>query len=124
MTHPHSRFILKQIPVENALKHAFPQLTDESLIDIVVNMTDNGLLLQVTDNGRGYNPANVPQTGRDTGTGLRLLTRTIHILNQYNPTQACFEIENMQAPQKETRMTLFIPHGYRFSGPKQTTLKN
>ena len=115
---------IKQIPVENALKHAFPQLTDENLIDIVVNMTDNGLLLQVTDYGRGYNPANVPQTGRDTGTGLRLLTRTIHILNQYNPTQACFEIENMQAPQKETRMTLFIPHGYRFSGPKQTTLKN
>ena len=113
-----------QIPVENALKHAFPQLTDESLIDIVVNMTDNGLLLQVTDNGRGYNPANVPQTGRDTGTGLRLLTRTIHILNQYNPTQARFEIENMQTPQKGTRMTLFIPHGYRFSGPKQTALKN
>ena len=48
-------------------------------------MTDNGLLLQVTDNGRGYNPGNVPQTGRDTGTGLRLLTRTIHI-----PFKSCY----------------------------------
>lgn len=113
-----------QIPVENALKHAFPQLTDESCINIVVNMDAKGVLLQVTDNGRGYNPANVPKTGRDTGTGLRLLTRTIHILNQYNQTQATFEIENLKMPQRGTRMSLFIPHNYQFNGPKQTGIKN
>lgn len=113
-----------QIPVENALKHAFPQLSDESRIDIVVDMSERGLLLQVTDNGRGYNPANVPKTGRDTGTGLRLLTRTIHILNQYNQLQATFEIENLKAPQKGTRMSLFVPHGYRFDAPTQNTLEN
>ena len=46
-----------QIPVENALKHAFPTLTDECAIHIAIELHDNMLHLCVTDNGQGYNPA-------------------------------------------------------------------
>lgn len=106
-----------QIPVENALKHAFRKVDDESRIDITVNHEGGRLLLQVADNGVGYDPANVPRTNRDTGTGLLLLSRTIAILNNYNGPQALFEIVNREAPEHGTRITLCIPDGYSFSLP-------
>lgn len=104
-----------QIPVENALKHAFPVLTEESAIHIEVSLTaDNYLHLEVTDNGQGYNPGRVKRTGRDTGTGLRLLTRTLDILNQYNRRQARFTIANVAPPHHGTRMQLLLPTEYYY----------
>lgn len=104
-----------QIPVENALKHAFPILTDKSAIHIAVKKKDGGLLLSVTDNGCGYNPGKVAPTGRDTGTGLRLLSRTIAILNQYNQHPATLSITNMSVPQCGTCVCVYLPSGYIFS---------
>lgn len=107
-----------QIPVENALKHAFPVLTDESTIDIDIHFDNHRLCLCVTDNGCGYNPGKVKATGRDTGTGLRLLTRTIAILNQYNAEQATFDITNRPAPQTGTCIKLTLPENYSFTLPE------
>lgn len=104
-----------QIPVENALKHAFPQLDDSSRIDIVVNHSDNGLWLKVEDNGAGYNPGLMPHSDRSTGTGLRLLSQTIEICNRSNRVQASFSIVNHPAPAHGTCVTLYIPEGYSFS---------
>lgn len=104
-----------QIPLENALKHAFPTLTDESEIRIRVEVSaDEVIHLMVTDNGRGYNPGQVKPTGRDTGTGLRLLTRTIEILNRYNHRPARFSIVNRPRPEHGTVMHLEIPTDYGF----------
>lgn len=103
-----------QIPVENALKHAFPTLSDECAIHIVVEQRDNMLHLCVTDNGQGYNPGKVKRTGRDTGTGLRLIARTLEILNQRNRHAATFSIVNMPPPHHGTRMELCIPINYNF----------
>lgn len=109
-----------QIPVENALKHAFPVLTEECAIHIEVSLTaDHCLHLQVTDNGQGYNPGRVKRTGRDTGTGLRLLTRTLEILNQYNRRQARFSISNVALPHHGTRMELLLPTDYTFETNKK-----
>ena len=106
-----------QIPVENALKHAFPVLTETSKININIYIENHLLHLCVTDNGCGYNPGKVKVTGRDTGTGLRLLTRTIAILNQYNEQQATIEIANLPAPQQGTRIELVLPENYSFTLP-------
>ena len=105
-----------QIPVENALKHAFPTLNAESAIHINITLLPNDeLSLQVTDNGQGYNPGRIKRTNRDTGTGLRLLTRTIEILNQYNRCSASFTITNVPPPHHGTRIELRIPQGYNFT---------
>jgi len=104
-----------QIPVENALKHAFPTPTDQSAIHIVVKRKNDGLFLSVTDNGCGYNPGKVTPTGRDTGTGLRLLSRTLAILNQHNRRAATFSITNMPVPHRGTCTSLYFPFGYNFS---------
>ena len=108
-----------QIPVENALKHAFPQLADDSAIHISIGLQGGVLQLCVADNGCGYTPGKVKATGRDTGTGLRLLTRTIDILNRYNHSAAAFRITNLPAPHHGTRVELSLPEGYVFTLPGQ-----
>lgn len=103
-----------QIPVENALKHAFSPLTDESRIDICAHYADHCLTLTVSDNGIGYNPGHIPATERDTGTGLRVLSRTIELLNTHNQRPATFDITNRPAPQGGTEVKLTIPEGYNW----------
>lgn len=104
-----------QIPVENALKHAFPQPTAESEIRVSVKREGEDLVLTVSDNGIGFNPGNVRATRRDTGTGLRLLARTIALLNPYNARPARFEQHNLAAPAHGTvtRLTLPVDYDYR-----------
>lgn len=107
-----------QIPVENALKHAFPELTDESVIRVVVKRTEGMLALYVHDNGQGYDPGRVCHTERDTGTGLLLLTRTLEILNRYNRANASLTIRNVEAPGQGTCVKFLIPDDYRFETSK------
>ena len=108
-----------QIPVENALKHAFPTPTADSIISITVthDVTTRCLHLSVADNGKGYDPGQVRPTGRDTGTGLRLLSRTISILNRHNARPATFAIANRPSPDHGTLMQLTLPDDYDFNTP-------
>lgn len=109
-----------QIPVENALKHAFPERHASNCIRIEVTHSEGVLTLRVTDNGAGYNPGSIKPNGRDTGTGLRLLSRTIEILNQYNARQATFSITNLLTPLHGTCMELRLPEDYRYLTSSQT----
>ena len=103
-----------QIPVENALKHAFEVPTDRDVIHISVIRRDDCMEISVTDNGRGYHPGSIPATGRDTGTGLRLLSRSIEIMNQYNRRAATLDIQNLPEPRHGTRIEILIPLTYSF----------
>lgn len=104
-----------QIPVENALKHAFPSLSPDCQIHISIQLKDNVIHLDVTDNGQGYNPGKTQRTGRDTGSGLLLINSTLRILNQYNSRAASFNIVNVPPPHHGTHAQLRIPVGYDFS---------
>ena len=73
------------------------------------------ITLCVTDNGQGYNPGSTKRTERDTGTGLLLINRTLHILNQYNRQKATFSITNVPPPHHGTHTQLTIPINYDFS---------
>ncbi len=107
-----------EIPVENALKHAFPQPTAECRIDISVSRDADGTLrVEVRDNGVGYDPGAVRTTGRDTGTGMKLISRTVAILNQYNRRPASFSIASLPAPQHGTAVTLVLPPDYQCELP-------
>lgn len=103
-----------QIPVENALKHAFAPLTAESRIHIDVTETGGCLTLRVTDNGQGYNPGKIKRTGRDTGTGLKLMNYTFDILNRYNARKASLRIASVPPPHTGTTVEIVIPTGYRY----------
>ena len=103
-----------QIPVENALKHAFSPVTPESRIDVYISFSEDVLSLRIVDNGRGYNPGLIPQTGRDTGTGMRVLSRTIHLLNARNNNQASLFIGNRTDGQRGTEVRLNIPKDYQW----------
>lgn len=102
-----------QIPVENALKHAFPTPSPADCVEIAVTYSDNIVTLAVTDNGVGYNPRNILQTGRDTGTGLRVLSRTIEILNAHNVAHASINIRNRDDAHG-TIIILQFPVGYKW----------
>ncbi|MCM1346769.1 MAG: tetratricopeptide repeat protein, partial [Bacteroides sp.] len=104
-----------QIPVENAFKHAFMKISEESQVTIDIAFNSGKLSLDITDNGLGYNPGRIQRTGRDTGTGLKVLSRTIELFNQYNKEHIEFEIQNRVAPEHGTRIHFTIPQRYVYS---------
>ena len=101
-----------QIPVENALKHAFVSPSEKSRIAVKVAGNEEGITLTVTDNGGGYNPGRVRADGRDTGTGLRTLFRTIELLNTRQTPQATFTVRNLPKPASGTETVMALPAGY------------
>lgn len=106
-----------QIPVENALKHAFPSAGAEDACIRISAVTRQGTLhLSVTDNGQGYCPGRVRSSERDTGTGLRLLARTAELLNQRNARKMSLTIRN-RSDVSGTVVSLSIPQGYDFELP-------
>lgn len=74
-----------QLPVENAIKHAFPNDfhangKPEIIVDIL--KIDDMLELRIKDNGVGYsNAKNVP-AGKSTGNGLKILNGVIILMNE------------------------------------------
>lgn len=103
-----------QIPVENALKHAFPSPTPQNRIEVEVKKVDEKVCLRISDNGQGFDPGNSIQSVYDTGMGLKLLYRTLEILNEYNSQQASLDIVNLQPPLHGTVVTICIPLDYDF----------
>ena len=103
------------IPIENALKHAFPELKEGDSIDIYTMCEDNRLMIRVIDNGVGYHPGRVAATGRDTGTGLRVLSRTIALLNLKNSHPIEFQVRNLNKDgNKGTEVKISIPFEYQY----------
>ena len=113
-----------QIPVENALKHAFPPgySTNESpLVCISIQPEDTDYFhITIEDNGTGYMPGAKP-TDRshlnDTGTGIHILVRTVELLNQRNTLKMKFEINDRSVVCEEehgTCVTILIPYTYNY----------
>ena len=70
--------------------------------------------LRISDNGQGFDPGHSIQSVYDTGMGLKLLYRTLEILNEYNSQQASLDIVNLQPPLHGTVVTICIPLDYDF----------
>ena len=108
--------MLLQIPVENAVKHALRPKTGEKRMEIRIYQTTDGLHIDITDNGKGYDPhKQSPYAG--TGTGLNVLYRTIQLLNRKNKHPMEFRLYSLDDSGTGiygTRASIRIPNDYAY----------
>lgn len=108
-----------QILVENAVKYAFQteQEDSQNLLSITIRQTDVNLVVVVEDNGVGFVPGRYSDTGKGTGSGLKVLFRTVELLNKRNQRDIKFRIDSLVDlnPQLHgTRAVCEIPLNYNY----------
>lgn len=108
-----------QIPVENALKYAFDfENTGNKILSIQVLSYEAGIQIYVRDNGCGYDPGKQADSARGTGNGLKMLFRTVEVLNGRNVQKMVFDIHDLahSVPAGHgTLVSFFIPYNYQFN---------
>lgn len=74
-----------QIPVENVVKYAFEDKSEDDLLEIIIKQDEGFLWINIIDNGKGFDSAymsHISESG--TGSGLKILYKTIALLNTKN----------------------------------------
>lgn len=123
--------MILQIPVENALKHAFVGMEESGekpLLDVKVWIEDGMLRIDVIDNGCGGVGAVAGMGTRktnaaaSTGTGLRILNSTIEMLNAGNARKLYFKMQSRAGAagggsdrQKGMCVSIGVPCEYDYS---------
>ena len=123
--------MILQIPVENALKHAFVGMEESGekpLLDVKVWIEDGMLRIDVIDNGCGGVGAvaglgtRKTNAAASTGTGLRILNSTIEMLNAGNARKLYFRMQGRAAAadggsnrQKGMCVSIGVPCEYDYS---------
>lgn len=122
--------MILQIPVENALKHAFVGMEESGekpQLDVKIWIEDGMLRIDVIDNGCGGVGAVAGMGTRktnaaaSTGTGLRILNSTIEMLNAGNARKLYFRMQGRVAAdggsdrQKGTCVSIGVPCEYDYS---------
>ena len=123
--------MILQIPVENALKHAFvgmEELGEKPQLDVKIWIEDGMLRIDVIDNGCGGVGAVAGMGTRktnaaaSTGTGLRILNSTIEMLNAGNARKLYFRMQGRAAAadggsnrQKGMCVSIGVPCEYDYS---------
>lgn len=102
-----------QIPVENALKHALRTKEGRKCLWIKVYRVNNAVCITVTDNGGGFKPNS---SNRGTGTGLKVITQSIQLLNMYNKEPILMKIVNVPLENSEIgcEIRYSLPVGYTY----------
>lgn len=108
--------MLLQIPVENAIKHALRLKEGKRRLWIRVMQEGERVVATVCDNGGGYRRQSV---NRGTGTGMKVITQTIQLLNSYNRQSIVMTISNVPVEDGETgcevRFTIPLHYSYRLT---------
>lgn len=112
-----------QIPVENALKHAFSQMEEgvEPELSVTITKGEECVKIVVLDNGIGISRIEKRRNSASavsTGTGLRILHHTIEMLNAQNEGEISFKIENRQLVgdgKRGTKVTIVVPCSFNYS---------
>lgn len=123
--------MILQIPVENALKHAFVGMEESGekpLLNVKVWIEDGMLRIDVIDNGCGGVGAVAGMGTRkahaaaSTGTGLRILSSTIEMLNAGNARKLYFKMQSRAGTadggsdrQNGTCVSIGVPCEYDYS---------
>ena len=102
-----------QIPVENAVKHALREKEGERNLWVSVCRRGNGICIKITDNGGGYRP---DSRNRGTGTGMKVITQTIRILNNKNKEAIDVLVHNvsLQSGEMGCEVTFWLPDNYDY----------
>lgn len=123
--------MILQIPVENALKHAFVGMEESGekpQLDVKIWIEDGMLRIDVIDNGCGGVGAVAGMGTRktnaaaSTGTGLRILNSTIEMLNAGNARKMYFRMQSRAGAadggsdrQKGMCVSIGVPCEYDYS---------
>ena len=123
--------MILQIPVENALKHAFVGMEESGekpQLDVKIWIEDGMLRIDVIDNGCGGVGAVAGMGTRkanaaaSTGTGLRILNSTIEMLNAGNARKMYFKMQSRAGTadggsdrQKGMCVSIGVPCEYDYS---------
>ena len=123
--------MILQIPVENALKHAFVGMEESGekpQLDVKIWIEDGMLRIDVIDNGCGGVGAVAGMGARkanaaaSTGTGLRILNSTIEMLNAGNARKLYFKMQSRAGAagggsdrQKGMCVSIGVPCEYDYS---------
>lgn len=103
-----------QIPVENAVKYAFREDSPDPLVHIRIEQEKEGIRIVIEDNGVGYTVTQQAGDERGTGTGLKMLYRTVELLNIKNNQKMVFHCGSPRQKQG-MQVSIIIPSNYNFS---------
>ena len=88
--------MLVQIPVENAIKHGLRGKSGRKRLNIKIVKTGECIVIVIQDNGGGFQ--SVASVSAGTGTGMKVITRTLQLLNAYNRFPIEMKINNVEFP--------------------------
>ncbi len=97
--------MIVQIPVENALKHAYvgmEETGEKPRLKIHIRMEQDLLRIDVMDNGCGgaaLGQRKKSNSAASTGTGLKILHSTVDNLNAYNRKKMFFRIQSVKGSE-------------------------
>lgn len=107
-----------QIPVENTIKYAFDNHDVNNILKINIKQNDNQLLLEIKDNGVGLNNRQQnPNNSKGTGSGLKILHKTVETFNNRNQSKIEMDIKSAGTDGQSatgTVVTYKIPANYKF----------
>lgn len=106
--------MILHIPVENAIKHGLSPKKNNRLLQIDIKSESGFLQFVISDNGIGLQ--NGSSLTQGTGTGLKVLTNTIHILNQNNERKMSYKIQRRDEDGVSgTKVIINIPLHFNYS---------
>lgn len=116
--------MLLQIPVENAVKHALSCKDGVRILWIEVKKEGDCIRALVRDNGGGFK---VKSSSYGTGTGMKVLSQTIQLLNSYNRYPLIMQIDNVEIKERgelgcEVKFTIPLDYSYFLGRVKKTNL--
>lgn len=110
--------MLLQIPVENAIKHGLRGKEGRKYLDIRIHRHADEIELFIRDNGGGYR---LGSGSSGTGTGMKVIIRTLQLLNAYNNRPIVMRIDNVEMEAHETGCEVYfrLPLDYSYELKKQ-----
>lgn len=100
--------MMLEIFVENSLKHGLRGYEGPKFLRIGLKYVDHALVIEVVNNGR------MSSTAAGTGTGLRVIYQTIHLLNIHNRHKMHIS-QGVDEADRVYRVTLSIPDSFTFA---------
>lgn len=110
--------MLLQIPVENAIKHGLRGKEGRKYLDIRIHRHADEIELFIRDNGGGYR---LGSGSSGTGTGMKVIIRTLQLLNAYNNRPIVMRIDNVEMEAHETGCEVYfrLPLDFSYELKKQ-----
>jgi Putative regulator of cell autolysis len=109
--------MILQIPVENAIKHGLAgKQHGEKVLKVNATRENGTIKISVADNGLGRSAAMASKV-KGTGTGLKVINQTLHLLNSKNEKKIQFSLTDLKSESGEncgTKVDISIPVNYNF----------